>query len=104
MTHYIEAVTVNHNTSRYMELMLRSLFARHPSNLNLSVTVFDNASQDDMTELRAYADVLVQREMEFCRSKVRHYAVAWATLSFRKTGGVGGVFFFFSVYIYLFVV
>lgn len=51
----IEAVTVNHNTSSYMELMLRSLFARHPPGLNLSLTVFDNASVDDMTELHAYA-------------------------------------------------
>ena len=55
-SYHIEAVTVNHNTSRYMELMLRSLFARHLSDLNLSVTVFDNASQDDMTDLGAYAE------------------------------------------------
>jgi hypothetical protein len=54
--HHIEAVTVNHNTSRYMELMLRSLFARHPSSLDLSVTIFDNVSQDDATGLRAYAE------------------------------------------------
>jgi hypothetical protein len=53
--HHIEAVTVNHNTSRYMELMLRSLFARHPSSVDLSLTVFDNASHDDMAGLRAYA-------------------------------------------------
>jgi hypothetical protein len=52
---HIEAVTVNHNTSKYMELMLRSLFARHSSRLRLSVTVYDNASQDDMTDLCAYA-------------------------------------------------
>jgi hypothetical protein len=37
-----------------MELMLRSLLTKHPSSLDLSVTVFDNASQDDMTELKAY--------------------------------------------------
>jgi hypothetical protein len=54
--HYIEAVSVNHNTSRYMELMLRSLFARHPAQLDLAVTVFDNTSRDDMAELRAYAE------------------------------------------------
>jgi len=54
-SHKIEAVTVNHNTSRYMELMLRSLFARHSQKLNLSVTVFDNASTDAMSELKAYA-------------------------------------------------
>lgn len=52
--HKIEAVTVNHNTSRYMELTLRSLFAHHPRELNLSLTVFDNASTDDMSELMAY--------------------------------------------------
>ena len=51
--HKIEAVTVNHNTSRYMELMLRSLFAHH-SEINLSLTVLDNASTDDMSELKAY--------------------------------------------------
>jgi hypothetical protein len=55
-SHHVEAVTVNHNTSRYVELMLRSLFAKHSSGLNLSVTVFDNDSRDDMTDLRAYAE------------------------------------------------
>jgi hypothetical protein len=39
-----------------MELMLRSLFARHSPHLNLSITVVDNASEDDMTGLRAYAE------------------------------------------------
>jgi hypothetical protein len=39
-----------------MELMLRSLFAKHSSDLDLSVTVYDNDSQDDMTDLRAYAE------------------------------------------------
>jgi hypothetical protein len=56
LTHMIKAVTVNHNTSRYMELMLRSLFAHHPSGLNLSVTVCDNGSLDDMTGLRAFVE------------------------------------------------
>ncbi len=51
----IQAVVVNHNTSRYTELMLRSLFARHYPSLDLSITVLDNGSQDDMTELKAYA-------------------------------------------------
>jgi hypothetical protein len=53
--HQIEAVSVNHNTSPYMELMLRSLFARHPSGLNISLTILDNASQDDLASLSAYA-------------------------------------------------
>lgn len=51
----IEAVTVNHNTSPYTELMLRSLFAMH-SNLNISLTIYDNASKDDMSGLRTYAE------------------------------------------------
>jgi hypothetical protein len=53
MLHKIEAVTVNHNTSQYMELMLRSLFAHH-SEINLSLTLLDNASTDDLSELKAY--------------------------------------------------
>jgi hypothetical protein len=53
--HHIAAMTVNHNTSAYMELMLRSLFACHPAGLSLSLTIFDNASTDDMRELRNYA-------------------------------------------------
>jgi hypothetical protein len=55
LSQHIEAVTVNHNTSAYAELMLRSLFARHEPTLDLSVTVMDNDSQDDMSGLRAYA-------------------------------------------------
>jgi hypothetical protein len=54
--HMIEAVTVNHNTSLYCELMLRSFFAHHPHEQNLSLTVFDNASIDDMSSLIAYAE------------------------------------------------
>src|SRR5215203_5695228 len=55
MTVHIEAASVNHNTSPYMELMLRSLFATRPAPLPLSLTIFDNASADDMTSLAAYA-------------------------------------------------
>jgi hypothetical protein len=53
----IAAVTVNHNTSLYTELLLRSLFATHPpvEELGLSVTVLDNDSEDDASALRAYA-------------------------------------------------
>ena len=53
----IAAVTVNHNTSLYTELMLRSLFETHSSveALGLSLTVVDNASEDDTSTLRAYA-------------------------------------------------
>jgi hypothetical protein len=55
MTVSIKAASVNHNTSAYMELMLRSLFAYHPAGLPLSLTVFDNASNDDQSGLAAYA-------------------------------------------------
>lgn len=53
---YIQAVVVNHNTSKYTELMLRSLFARHSLDLDLSIVVLDNGSQDDRTGLEAYAE------------------------------------------------
>ena len=56
MSHHIEAAVVNHNTSSYVELMLRSLFVRHSPDLDMSITVFDNASEDDTTGLRAYAE------------------------------------------------
>lgn len=53
----IAAVTVNHNTSGYTELLLRSLFATHSpaGELGLSLTVLDNESEDDTSRLRAYA-------------------------------------------------
>lgn len=53
----INGVTVNHNTSLYLELMLRSLFSRHPSGLDLRLTIYDNDSQDDMTGVKEYARV-----------------------------------------------
>ena len=56
MSYRIEAATVNHNTSSYVELMLRSLFAGHSPDLAMSVTVFDNVSEDDASGLRAYAE------------------------------------------------
>lgn len=56
--HLIKAVTVNHNTSAYMELMVRSLFTRHPqdSGLRFLLYIYDNASKDEMTELETYAE------------------------------------------------
>ena len=51
----LAAVAVNHNTSLYMELMLRSFFATHPSQLNCTITIYDNASGDDLAPLEAYA-------------------------------------------------
>jgi hypothetical protein len=50
----IYAVTVNHNTSPYMELMLRSLYFHHPAGLDLTLTVYDNASTDEMGGLLEY--------------------------------------------------
>lgn len=50
----IAAVTVNHNTSEYTELMLRSLFAKHGDLDNLSITVMDNNSTDNTKPLEAY--------------------------------------------------
>ena len=55
MSPSIQAVTVNHNTSMYAELMLRSLFARHPD-LDMTVTIMDNGSTDDMDGLRDFAE------------------------------------------------
>jgi len=51
----INAVTVNHNTSLYLELMVRSLFSRHPSGLNFRLTIYDNDSKDDMRRVEEYA-------------------------------------------------
>jgi hypothetical protein len=50
----IAAVSVNHNTSAYMELMLRSLFAQHPEELDLRLSIYDNASTDDTYTLIAF--------------------------------------------------
>jgi hypothetical protein len=53
----IAAVSVNHNTSLYTELLLRSLFATHasPTTLGLRIEVLDNASEDDVAALVTYA-------------------------------------------------
>lgn len=51
----IAAVVVNHNTSLFTELLLRSLFATHPNLPNLHLTVLDNASTDDTAALFDYA-------------------------------------------------
>jgi hypothetical protein len=45
-TRHIEAVVVNHNTSKYTELALRSLYAHHSPELDVAVTVMDNESED----------------------------------------------------------
>lgn len=53
--HRIEAAAVNHNTSAYMELMLRSFFKCHDGPYNLNLTVYDNDSQDDSRALQEFA-------------------------------------------------
>lgn len=50
----IQAAVVNHNTSAYTELMLRSLFATHPDLPSQNVRVFDNQSTDDMSGMLAF--------------------------------------------------
>ena len=51
----IRAVMVNHNTSPWTELAVRSLYAQEPD-LNIALTIYDNASTDDQTGLRRAAD------------------------------------------------
>ncbi len=51
----ITAISVNHNTSAYMELMLRSFDATHDPNPITAWALYDNASHDDTTALLAYA-------------------------------------------------
>ncbi|MFH1024364.1 MAG: hypothetical protein V1809_13375 [Planctomycetota bacterium] len=51
----IEAVVVNHNTSLYTELLLRSFYDKHAVPLDVSMTVLDNNSEDDMSMLESYA-------------------------------------------------
>lgn len=51
----IHAVTVNHNTSAWSELLLRSLFV-HNRDVSIDLTIFDNASEDDRRALEQAAD------------------------------------------------
>lgn len=51
----ITAVAVNHNTSGYMELMLRSYDRHHTNNVIAHWELYDNASLDDTTLLFQYA-------------------------------------------------
>lgn len=50
----IHAVVVNHNTSVWTELLVRSLFAANPGQ-SIDLTIMDNASTDDMTGLTVAA-------------------------------------------------
>lgn len=51
----IAAVVVNHNTSLFTELALRSLFAQHTALRPVKIVVYDNDSTDDTSALRAFA-------------------------------------------------
>lgn len=51
----IAAVLVNHNTSAFAELAVRSLFVQNPG-LDVTLTVYDNRSTDDRTGLLSAAD------------------------------------------------
>lgn len=51
----ITAISVNHNTSAYMELMLRSFDATHSRDAVAHWALYDNASTDDTSALMAYA-------------------------------------------------
>ncbi len=42
----IQAVVVNHDTTKYVELLLASLLAHHPDRSGLDILVLDNASPD----------------------------------------------------------
>lgn len=73
MDYHIEAISVNHNTSSYLELMLRSLFARHSPSLNLTLTVFDNASTDDRSGLLRFAgEIGVPVQQSGCTTETNH--------------------------------
>jgi hypothetical protein len=56
----IDAVVVNHNTSLFTELLIRSLKATHNRSLEIALTILDNDSTDDMTSLR---DVCAQHDI-----------------------------------------
>ncbi|MFM7678437.1 MAG: hypothetical protein ACKO83_06265 [Roseiflexaceae bacterium] len=51
----ITAIAVNHNTSAYMELMLRSYDRMHAPDAVTQWALYDNASSDDTTALLDYA-------------------------------------------------
>jgi hypothetical protein len=57
MTHSpsITAISVNHNTSAYMELMLRSFDTMHPAHIITNWVLYDNQSTDDIQPLHDYA-------------------------------------------------
>jgi hypothetical protein len=61
----IHAVIVNHSTSVFTELAIRSFYIAHPGDTRVRFTVMDNASQDDTTGLEQY---LASRDIPFQQS------------------------------------
>ncbi|NKB68504.1 MAG: hypothetical protein GKR89_15695 [Candidatus Latescibacteria bacterium] len=53
---HIEGITINHDSSAYTELLLRSLYDRNPEVEGLNITVMDNSSDDDTQPMMNYAD------------------------------------------------
>lgn len=53
---HIEAVTINQDTSCFVELLLRSLYATHSDLEGIRLTILDNNSTDEMRQLRALAE------------------------------------------------
>ena len=51
----INIVLVNHNTSAFAELAVRSFYAMHGRREGIRFTIMDNSSQDGTEELEAYA-------------------------------------------------
>ena len=53
---HIEVVTINQDTSCFVELLLRSLYATHGDLEGIRLTILDNNSTDEMRQLRALAE------------------------------------------------
>jgi hypothetical protein len=61
---HIRGVTVNHNTSHFVELMLRILFlTKQLDTIDLTMTILDNASDD--AQLPALRSYLVTQQIAF---------------------------------------
>ena len=55
-THHIEAVTINQDTSCFVELLLRSLYATHSALDGIRLTILDNNSTDEMQHWTSLAE------------------------------------------------
>lgn len=55
-TGHIEAVTINQDTSCFVELLLRSLYATHSDLDGIRLTILDNNSTDEMQHLTSFAE------------------------------------------------